>query len=269
MTRFSLILLLTLFAFSSAQNPFSCVDAKFQGCQYNLAQQIGLNDTVSSKLFKDYTIMYNYFLWMTGKNPGTTQDMLTVCNGLETFNLCNHGNQGCLDISNLIQKTDINNAYGVEATYRQYQRFNCGPGINTLIHEGLSCPQRVVSNYQLYLQTCVASYETSVANDQANGCTYAQTLMNCWSAPFQTASCGSENGIAVWWACEQNKVFAQTTFPSCPLSCDEKFGPFTGSHANYMDTHHKIENGVHFFKVSNHVEKVDGKLVEVEGVWMS
>ncbi|CAI2352372.1 unnamed protein product [Caenorhabditis sp. 36 PRJEB53466] len=246
----------------------TCVDAKFQACQYNMAQQLGLNDTVSAQLFKDYTIMYNYFLYMFGRTPGSTADMVTVCNSLETFNLCMHGNRGCLDIFNLIKKTDINNAYAVEATYRQYSSFNCGPGINTLEHEGLSCPQRVLNTSSTVFTGCVKTYITNVANDATNGCKYGQDLMNCWSAPFQTAPCRREDGVATWWACEQNKVFVKTTFPSCPLSCDEKFGPFFGASATYLDTHHKVVDGEHWFKMPDLVEKHDGELVTVDGVWL-
>ncbi|PIC31953.1 hypothetical protein B9Z55_012474 [Caenorhabditis nigoni] len=162
-------LLLAITTTTFAQD-YPCVDAKFQACQYNMAMQLGLNDTVSAQLFKDYTIMYNYFLYMFGRNPGQTADMLTVCNSLETFNLCMHGNRGCLDISNLIKKTDINNAYATEATYRQYSSFNCGPGINTLEHEGLTCPQRVLNTQANILQGCVQTYITNVANDGLNGC---------------------------------------------------------------------------------------------------
>ncbi|CAO4372529.1 unnamed protein product [Caenorhabditis nigoni] len=261
-------LLLAITTTTTFAQDYPCVDAKFQACQYNMAMQLGLNDTVSAQLFKDYTIMYNYFLYMFGRNPGQTADMLTVCNSLETFNLCMHGNRGCLDISNLIKKTDINNAYATEATYRQYSSFNCGPGINTLEHEGLTCPQRVLNTQANILQGCVQTYITNVANDGLNGCKYGQDLMNCWSAPFQTASCRRENGVATWWACEQNKVFVKTTFPSCPLACDEKFGPFFGASANWLDTHHKVVDGEHWFKMPDTVEKHGNELVTVDGVWL-
>ncbi|CAB3406204.1 unnamed protein product [Caenorhabditis bovis] len=262
------LLVAVLLAATVSCQDLSCVDAKFQGCQYTLAQQIGLNDTVSAQLFKDYTIMYNYFLYMWGKTPGSTVDMLTVCNGLETFNLCMHGNKGCLDVSNLIKKTDINDAYGVDATYKTYLQFNCGPGINTLLHEGLTCPQRVIQNKQNVLQACVKTYELNVANDAKKGCKYGQDLMNCWSAPFAVAPCRREEGIATWWACEANRVFVKSTFPSCQNTCSEKFGPFSGEHANYLSTHHKIVDGEHWFKISDRVELQNGKLVTIEGEWL-
>uniref|UniRef100_A0A8R1HJJ1 DUF19 domain-containing protein n=1 Tax=Caenorhabditis japonica TaxID=281687 RepID=A0A8R1HJJ1_CAEJA len=262
-----LLLIAALLAPGLAQD-LTCMDAKFQACQYNLAQNLGLNDTVSSQLFKDYTIMYNYFLYMFGKTPGSAADMVTVCNSLETFNLCMHGNRGCLDIFNLIKKTDINNAYAVEATYRQYSFFNCGPGLNTLQHEDSSCTQRVLQNSQTVLTGCARTYITNVANDATNGCKYGQDLMNCWSAPFSAASCRSESGVSTWWACEQNKVFVKTTFPSCPLSCDEKFGPYFGANAGWLDTHYKTQDGENWFKMPDTVEKRDGKLVNVEGVWL-
>ncbi|EFO88387.1 hypothetical protein CRE_11383 [Caenorhabditis remanei] len=49
-----------------------------------MAMNLGMNDTVSAQLFKDYTIMYNYFLYMFGRNSGQTTDMLPVCKRLDT-----------------------------------------------------------------------------------------------------------------------------------------------------------------------------------------
>ncbi|CAD6191362.1 unnamed protein product [Caenorhabditis auriculariae] len=250
-----------------AGQDLSCRDPQFLACQYTLAQQVGLNDTVSSQLFKDYTIMYNYFLYMYGRNPGTTADMVQVCNALETFNACMYGNRGCLDISNLLKKTDLINAYFSDGTMAQYAGFNCGPGVNTLLHEGLGCAQRVMKNYQNTLIGCINSYQSSVTHDAKNGCTYVDSLIKCWSAPFSTSPCRRTNSADVWWACESNRVFSLNQFPNCGNTCDLVRGPFMTS--EYLDTHHKVVDGVHHYKIPDYVTKIDGKLVTVEGKWMS
>ena len=43
-------------------------------------------------------------------------------------------------------------------------------------------------------------------------------------------------------------------------------GPFTTE--EYLDTHHKVIDGVHHFKIPDYIDLVDGKKVKVEGPWM-
>ncbi|PAV65718.1 hypothetical protein WR25_19675 [Diploscapter pachys] len=196
-------------------------------------------------LFTNWTIMYNQFLTLFGQNPGTTQGMLQVCNGIETFNLCMFGNMDCMFMGYLANQTD-DIAFMSRGVYDMYANFNCGPGINTLLHEGLACSQRIMSGYQNTLQACVTTYQSSVTHDPSNGCQYATGLINCWSAPFYTAPCRRERSADVWWALIR--------------------GPFTTE--EYLDTHHKVIDGVHHFKIPDYIGLVDGKKVKVEGPWM-
>ncbi|KIH48061.1 hypothetical protein ANCDUO_21873, partial [Ancylostoma duodenale] len=57
----------------------------------------------------DYTVLYNWFLYKWGLAPGTTTNMLNVCNQLEFFNGCMASDRGCFAVQNLIGGTDLNN----------------------------------------------------------------------------------------------------------------------------------------------------------------
>ena len=48
----------------------------------------------------------------------------------------------------------------------------------------------------------------------------------------------------------------------------EKFGPFFGASAAWLDTNYKVVEGEEWFKMPDTVEKRDGKLVTIEGVWL-
>ncbi|VDO88311.1 unnamed protein product [Heligmosomoides polygyrus] len=175
-----------------------------------LSDSVGLNTTQSAKMFTDYTVLYNWFLYKWGLTPGSTTNMLNVCNSLEAFNGCMASDKGCFQVQNLLLNTDLNNV--------------------TLLHEGLSCSQMIIDGYQNYLQQCVATYLTSITYDYTYGCKYAMNLINCWSAPFggsggQVASpdCRRAGAADVWWACEANRVFTLTQFPNCGYSCDGWF----------------------------------------------
>uniref|UniRef100_A0A1I7WCV0 Hce2 domain-containing protein n=1 Tax=Heterorhabditis bacteriophora TaxID=37862 RepID=A0A1I7WCV0_HETBA len=127
MRKLLLISLVTSFASSQ-----SCKTTPFIACTNNLAESVGMNSSLAQNLFKDYTLMYDWFLYQWGLNPGNISGMLRVCNGLEQFNGCIAGNKACLDVQNLVENTDINNAFFIDGTLAMYT-FNCGPGINIII----------------------------------------------------------------------------------------------------------------------------------------
>ncbi|KIH48071.1 hypothetical protein ANCDUO_21863, partial [Ancylostoma duodenale] len=58
----------------------------------------------------DYTVLYNWFLYKWGLTPGSTTNMLNVCNQLEFFNGCMASDRGCFAVQNLVGGTDLNNA---------------------------------------------------------------------------------------------------------------------------------------------------------------
>ena len=152
-------------------------------------------------IIQNWTIMYNQFLTLFGQNPGTTQGMLQVCNGIETFNLCMFGNMDCMFMGYLANQTDdIVQAYSFQFNFRQHSisRHSCPEEstictptstvvlesivaqfllisskkivFSALLHEGLTCPQRIMSGYQNTLQACVTTYQSSVTHDPSNGC---------------------------------------------------------------------------------------------------
>ncbi|VDM78564.1 unnamed protein product [Strongylus vulgaris] len=206
---------------STVLGQLPCRSSHFQYCQAMLSSGVGLNDTMSSLMFKDYTVLYNWFLYKWGITPGNTTNMLNVCNSLEFFNGCMSNDKGCFQVQNLMAQTDINNAFAIDGTLAMYQ-FNCGPGINRL-----ACAQNIINGYQNYLQACVATYMSSITYDFSNGCKYVKNLMNCWSSPFggggsmATPDCRRGANADLWWACEANRVFTLGQFPNCGYSCDE------------------------------------------------
>ncbi|PIO64562.1 hypothetical protein TELCIR_13807 [Teladorsagia circumcincta] len=104
-----LILLLTGVSAVAAQDQFGCRTKQFQYCQALLSEGVGLNSTMSSLMFKDYTVLYNWFLYKWGLTPGNSTNMLNVCNQLEFFNGCMGNDRGCFQIQNLLLGTDLNN----------------------------------------------------------------------------------------------------------------------------------------------------------------
>ncbi|VDL61870.1 unnamed protein product, partial [Nippostrongylus brasiliensis] len=211
-------------ALAAAQNV--CRSTNFQYCQSTLATNVGIDATKSSKMFTDYTVMYNWFLYKWGLTPGNTTNILNVCNRL------------------------------------------------ALLHEGLSCSQMIIDGYQNYLQQCVETYRLSIVHDFNYGCTYVKNLMNCWSAPFGVASpdCRRAGAADLWWACEANRVFTLLQFPNCGYSCDGKFrlGKFPSNAADLEEVNSfQVVNGVHFYKIPDYMDLVDGKVQKVEGKWMS
>ncbi|KAK6014382.1 hypothetical protein OSTOST_20235 [Ostertagia ostertagi] len=152
-------------------------------------------------------------------------------------------------------------------------QFNCGPGLNTLLHEGVECAQLIIDGYQNYLQQCVATYLSSITHDYSSGCRYVKNLMNCWSAPFggsgqiPSPGCRRAGAADVWWACEANRVFTLNQFPNCRYSCDvQQQSLLLESH---LKTHHKFENGMHYYKIPDYMAVVGGKKMLVEGSWMN
>ncbi|WKY08553.1 hypothetical protein Q1695_007795 [Nippostrongylus brasiliensis] len=269
MMRFFTFILLA--ALAAAQN--GCRSTNFQYCQSTLATNVGIDATKSSKMFTDYTVMYNWFLYKWGLTPGNTTNILNVCNSLEGFNGCMANDRGCTTVKALANSTDLNNAFFIDGTLNMYA-FNCGPGINTLLHEGLSCSQMIIDGYQNYLQQCVETYRLSIVHDFNYGCTYVKNLMNCWSAPFGGSSgevaspdCRRAGAADLWWACEANRVFTLLQFPNCGYSCDVQQQSLLIQ--EHLATHHKVENGVHFYKIPDYMDLVDGKVQKVEGKWMS
>ncbi|KAK6037111.1 hypothetical protein COOONC_25384, partial [Cooperia oncophora] len=93
----------------AAQDQFGCRSKQFQYCQTLFADGLGLNSTASALMFKDYTVLYNWFLYKWGLTPGDTTNMLNVCNQLEFFNGCMGNDRGCFQIQELIKGTDMNN----------------------------------------------------------------------------------------------------------------------------------------------------------------
>ncbi|VDN23264.1 unnamed protein product [Cylicostephanus goldi] len=81
-----------------------------------------------------------------------------------------------------------------------------------------------------------------------------------------TPDCRRAGAADVWWACEANRVFTWGQFPDCGYTCDVHLQ--TTVLAEHLKTHHKIEDGVHHFKIPNYVALVDGKVETVEGPWM-
>lgn len=72
----------------------------------NLFTVINIISSKERPTIQNWTIMYNQFLTLFGQNPGTTQGMLQVCNGIETFNLCMFGNMDCMFMGYLANQTD-------------------------------------------------------------------------------------------------------------------------------------------------------------------
>nr|CDJ89027.1 Protein of unknown function DUF1261 domain containing protein [Haemonchus contortus] len=255
-----------------AQDQFGCRSKQFQYCQTTLSEGVGLNSTMSSLMFKDYTVLYNWFLYKWGLTPGNTTNILNVCNQLEFFNGCMGNDRGCFQIQNLLLGTDLNNAFFIDGTLAMYQ-FNCGPGLNVLLHEGLACAQLVIDGFQNYLQQCVSTYMSSITYDFNSGCKYVKNLMNCWSAPFVGGSqnpppgCRGAGRADAWWACEANRVFTLNQFPNCGYSCDVQQQSLQLE--RHLETHHKVENGKHYYKIPDYMAVVEGTVRVVEGLWMS
>ncbi|KHJ97930.1 hypothetical protein OESDEN_02086 [Oesophagostomum dentatum] len=286
------LIILALASVALGQTDPPCRSSHFQYCQILLAQNVGLNDTMQSLMFKDYTVMYNWFLYKWGLTPGSTTNMLNVCNSLEIFNGCMANDKGCFMVKNLMAQSDLNTAFAIDGTLTMYM-FNCGPGINTLLHEGLACAQNIINGYQNYLQACVTTYMSSITYDYNNGCKYVKNLINCWSSPFSgggdipSAECRRAGSADVWWACEANRMFTINQFPNCGYTCNIQ--QQSAVMATHLETHHKkvtrmvvvylclrsdigafkVEDGVHFFKIPNYVSKIGGFVTTVEGPWMS
>ncbi|RCN48348.1 hypothetical protein ANCCAN_05637 [Ancylostoma caninum] len=254
----SLLLVLVLASAVLGQDQLACRTKQFQYCQTLLSSGVGLNDTMTPLMFKDYTVLYNWFLYKWGLTPGTTTNMLNVCNQLEFFNGCMASDRGCFAVQNLIGATDLNNAFAIDGTLAMYQ-FNCGPGLNTLLHEGLSCAQNIVNGYQNYLQACVTTYMSSITYDSNHGCN--------GGGQIPSPDCRRAGAADIWWACEANRVFTLNQFPNCGYTCDVQ--QQSGLLASHLATHHKVENGVHYYRVPDYVTKINGKLETVQGAWMS
>ncbi|CAI4229549.1 unnamed protein product [Auanema sp. JU1783] len=250
--------------FFIANGNAECDQQRLLHCSNKLAAFIGLPESSAPNLFKNYTILYNYYLTKIGLNPGSTDDILNGCNGLESFNLCMMNNPDCLGLSFLLTQTDIQNAYLSQGTLRS-NGFNCGPGVNTLVHEGLACFQRLLHFNQDYFQQCTASYNTAVTLDSPGACNYIQQLINCWSVPFKTAPCRPTDNSYLWWACEFNNVFGKTEFPNCGVDCDPAFQySFLVAH---MEKHYKFENGEHWARVPDMTYNAAGEARMLQGQW--
>ncbi|ETN82925.1 hypothetical protein NECAME_19679, partial [Necator americanus] len=69
------LILLSLVSLVLGQD-LTCRTTQFQYCQAMLSSGVGLNDTMSGQMFKDYTVLYNWFLYKWGLTPGSTTNML-------------------------------------------------------------------------------------------------------------------------------------------------------------------------------------------------
>ncbi|CAJ0564060.1 unnamed protein product, partial [Mesorhabditis spiculigera] len=261
----AVVLLVAIAAAAWAQN--TCYTTDLNAATATLASKIGLQNTTG--IWKDYTI-FNYFLldqW--GQNPGSTQNILNVCNALDTFYgmLYPKGNYFCFSLQNLLQQgADPTSAFSIDGTFAQYA-FNCGPGLTTLLHENLPCVQRTIAGYQNTLKACLTSFTNNVLHDPQNSCTYLGQWENCFVAPFNTTACRSGSAADVWWACESARKFGLNRALNCGNTCDYHMGPPQA--AEYQAEHIKMVDGVAHFKIPDYWTLVDGVKQLIVGPWMS
>jgi len=246
-----------------------CVSASFQACSSQMTTFIGYDVTPANQLWINYTNLYNFLQAKFSNTPGDANDLYVICNGFEQFYGCLN-QPACYSVGAFLdQGLSPFQAYSFVGLLRQY-RFMCGAGFYTALHENLPCLQRVVKNFNTTLTACQTTYQLNVQHDPNRACQYMTDLTNCYAAPFDVSQCRREGAADRWWACETQRNFALSQFPSCALTCDLQFGPPPAAFVAYMTEHYKFATGQHWFKMpQTFVEKSNGVWQLDEGQWIA
>jgi hypothetical protein len=263
-----LALYATALVFGQTQPPTNCDSTRFQACTFAMAQFIGVDTTSDNyaNIWRDYTLIDNYFRGLFTSNIGSEAGLVTVCNARDQFLQC-LGNYRdlCTSLNSFFARgLPMPQPYSFVGLLQQYQYY-CGTGFYTAIDGDYACLQRVALNFNSTLQTCVQTYQTNVLHDPSNACTYASDLLQCHAMTYNT-NCQRTGRIDAWWACEAQRQFVLPQFPNCGLSCNLVIGT---AFDVYQQTHHKIDNGQHWYKMPDVFVKVNNQWQLQEGKWMS